>query len=164
LVDVHVFKYRSLILKSHDKSNVEKVTGYLKRNASVKEIRSGVYLTAGAMDDTLHWSRLHRLDAVRKDPSRVNIGSTYLEKVPDRIFADVDDVYRLYYIYDKKHYPKISLDEDTLHSSPSSRTLKNEEYEERLQTVGARLRARSVVSDGGVAVYENEHYAVCPRK
>lgn len=171
LVDVHLFKYRHLLLTSIDQQTVDRATDLLIKDErppgmsdqfSLLITPEGSRLIPGAQrsDKNPLWSTLDTFDQVQKDPSKITAGSTLLENAGP-IGGPYLQSYRLLYIYDKKIHPLILLNDDSVRESPAS-FLRQQLYEDRMRQVIESLRSDAVVTLNGKEVIEATVYARCP--
>jgi len=169
IVDVHLFEHRSLYLTSNDTTTIDLAAEFLRKNANDAS-SSGLLMTGipGVLvtpdNGRTHWSRLDSFDTVKTDPGALNAGSTIVEKANHPSFARVGEVYVLTYIYDKKYYQVVPLDIPIPYYHASPRTLRQEVYRNRMESIYKTLRAQSVVTMNGATVIEANDYAECPRR
>lgn len=171
LVDVHLFKYRHLLLTSIDQQTVDRATDLLIKDErppgmsdqfSLLITPEGSRLIPGAQrsDKNPLWSTLDTFDQVQKDPSKITAGATLFENAGP-IGGPYLQSYRLLYIYDKKIHPLILLNDDSVRESPAS-FLRQQLYEDRMRQVIESLRSDAVVTLNGKEVIEATVYARCP--
>jgi len=169
LVDVHVFQYRHLWVTSNDQQTVSRATKLLVNDEPpptglhwliTPESDRFFPVTDDPGDSRLSWSTLESLDEVKRDPSSITKGTMLIEE-SGPIGILYPQSYLLRYIVDKKFYPLIGIDEDTVHKFTTS-FLRAEIYTIKMENVYKSLRADSVVTLNGNVIAKATDYPQCP--
>lgn len=165
LVDVYVFKQRRTIMGFADTERVENVKALMIDNATGMEIgRAGGIITAWSMMDESRWSAYNAKIFEDVDPGKLLTGE-FIGPVKFGLDSHPEGAaYSLIYINDKKHYPVIGFEQDTVHRFSAEKFARDAELKVRQANEYEKLRSQIKVVEDGELVIDAQHDLTCKFK